>query len=196
MSTLIIAIGAQNSYLLRQGLKRQAVFLVATICFFGDALMVTLGTAGLGALLAGSKLLNVAIAFAGAAFLSVYGIRSLRAARHAKGLDLAEADKISRASIAMTALAVSLLNPHVILDTVVIIGGIATRYEGAARTACALGAITVSLVWFYGLGYGARGLAPVLTKPKIWRFIDLIIGAMMLCLALSLARDGYLLLRK
>jgi L-lysine exporter family protein LysE/ArgO len=195
MAALIVAIGVQNSFVLRQGLKRQSVFIVATICFLCDALMVTIGTAGLGALLAQSPILNMIIAFAGAAFLLVYGVRTLLAAKRAQGLDLAEADKASRASVIATALAVSFLNPHVILDTIVIIGGVTTRYEGLPRLLCALGAVTVSCLWFYGLAYGARSLAPILTKPKIWRLIDLIIGVMMLSLAFGLARDGYLLLR-
>ncbi|MGE3623660.1 MAG: LysE/ArgO family amino acid transporter, partial [Bdellovibrionales bacterium] len=190
MAALIMAIGVQNAFVLRQGLKREAVFTAATICFFGDMLMVVLGTAGLGALFAASPVLSLVIAFGGAAFLLYYGIRSLIAAKHAKGLDLGSAAKVSRASVALTAAAVSFLNPHAILDTVVLIGGLAGRYAEPARSLCALGAITASALWFYGIAYGARGLAPVLTKPKIWRLIDLIIGIMMLSLAFGLARDG------
>jgi L-lysine exporter family protein LysE/ArgO len=190
MAALIIAIGAQNAFVLRQGLKRQAVFITATICFACDALLVGSGAAGLGALFATSQVLRLGMTFGGAAFLTWYGLRSLHAAKTAKGLDLKSADKISRASAVLTAFAVSLLNPHVYVDTLMLVGGLAGRYEGAERIAFALGAISVSFVWFYGLAYGARWLAPVLTKPHIWRIMDLIIGLMMLVLAAGLAWDG------
>jgi len=196
MAALIVAIGVQNAFVLRQDVKREAVFMTASICLFFDALFVFLGTAGLGALIAASSRLNMLIAFGGAAFLLVYGIRSLWTAKKAQGLNLAGANKISRANIAATAVAVSALNPHVILDTIVIVGGTATRYEGASRIACAFGAVAMSAAWFYGLGYGAKELTPILTKPKIWRLIDLIIGLIMLSLAFGLARDGYLLSRQ
>lgn len=194
MSGLILAIGAQNAFVLRQGLKRQAVFIVASICFLCDAALVGLGAIGLGALFAESRMLNLGVAFGGAGFLAFYGLRSLHAAKTAKGIDLSAADRVSRTSVVLTAFAVSLLNPHVYIDTVMLVGGLAARYEGAARVACALGAITVSAVWFYALAYGARWLAPVLTRPKIWRIIDLIIGVMMLSLAMGLARDGAMML--
>jgi len=195
MAGLIVAIGAQNAFVLRQGLMHRATFIVATICFLCDAALVTLGAFGLGALFAESRMLSLGVAFGGAAFLAFYGLRSVHAAKTAKGLDLASADKVSRASAILTSFAVSLLNPHVYIDTVMLVGGLAARYEGAARYACALGAISVSAIWFYGLGYGARWLAPVLAKPKIWRIMDLIIGLMMLALAAGLARDGVVLMQ-
>lgn len=195
MAALIVAIGVQNAFVLRQGLKRQSVFIAATICFGCDVLLVGLGTAGLGALFAASRNLSLLVAFGGATFLFFYGMRSLHAAKKAEGLDLKAAEKASRTGIILTAFAVSLLNPHAILDTVVLVGGMAARYQGSAQLACAFGAVTASGVWFYSLAYGARWLAPVLTRPKIWRIIDLIIGLMMLTLAISLARDGMQLLR-
>lgn len=195
MASLIIAIGVQNAFVLRQGLKRDATFIAATICFFCDVLLVTLGTAGLGALFAASRTLSLLIAFGGAGFLAFYGVRALHAAKTAAGLDLKSAEKASRTGVIVTAFAVSLLNPHAILDTVVLVGGLAARQEGVARAICAFGAVTASGLWFYGIGYGARWLAPVLTKPKIWRVIDLVIGLMMLALAFGLAWDGFRLLR-
>jgi len=194
MAALIVAIGAQNAFLLRQGLKHQSVFIVATICFFGDVFFVVLGTAGVGALVAGSAVLSAIMAFGGAAFLAVYGVRSLLAAKRAKGLDPDSGAKASRATAVLTAFAVTFLNPHVLIDTVVIVGGMATRYEGASRILYAAGVLTVSAIWFYGLGYGARVLAPVLTKPKVWQIIDLVIGILMLSLAVGLARDGVALI--
>ncbi len=195
MASLIVAIGVQNAFVLRQGVKHQSTFIAASICFGCDVLMVGLGTAGLGSLFASSHRLSLLVAFGGAAFLAFYGLRSLLAAKKAKGLDLKIADKASRAGTILTAFAVSLLNPHAILDTVVLVGGLAARYQGTARIACALGAVTASGAWFYSLAYGAKRLAPVLTKPKVWRVIDLVIGVMMLGLAISLAHDGVQLLR-
>jgi L-lysine exporter family protein LysE/ArgO len=191
MAALIIAIGVQNAFVLRQGLKRQAAFTAATVCFLCDATLVTLGTAGLGAVISTSRSLSLLMAWGGAVFLAFYGLRSLYAARRAQGLDLKAVDRASRAGVIFTALAVSLLNPHAIIDTVVLVGGLAGRYEGVARIAYASGAVTASGVWFYGLAYGARGLAPILTKPKVWRIIDSIIGLMMLSLAIGLAWDGF-----
>jgi L-lysine exporter family protein LysE/ArgO len=195
MAALIIAIGIQNAFVLRQGLQRRAAFLAASICFACDVLLVTFGTLGLGALFASSKMLSLVITFGGAAFLAFYGLRALHAAKTAKGIDLQKAASASAASIAFTALGVSLLNPHAIIDTVVLVGGMAARYQGVDQIACIAGAITASGVWFYSLAYGARSLAPILTRPKIWRVIDLIIGVMMLALAISLALDGLRLLR-
>lgn len=195
MAALIVAIGVQNAFVLRQGVRRRSVFIAATICFLCDVLLVSLGTAGLGALLTANPLLSLAIAWCGAAFLLFYGVRSLHAAQQAKGLDLKSAEQASRANIMATALAVSLLNPHALIDTIVLVGGLAARYQGAAQIVCALGAITASGLWFYSLAYGAKWLAPILTKPKIWRVIDLVIGVMMLSLAYGLAKDGVQLLR-
>lgn len=193
MLALIVAIGIQNAFVLRQGVKREAVFLASTICFLCDVALVTIGTAGLGALIAKSIILRMIIALGGATFLCFYGMRALFAAKHAKGLDLSMAGKVRRRAIVGTALAVSLLNPHSILDTVVIVGGLAAQDEGLERALCALGAISASALWFYSIGYGAHWLAPVLSQPKIWRFIDLIIGFMMLSLAFGLIRDGWVL---
>jgi L-lysine exporter family protein LysE/ArgO len=190
MASLIIAIGVQNAFVLRQGLQGRAVFITASICFACDVLLIGLGAAGLSALFAASRSLSLLIAFGGAGFLGFYGVRSLRAAQAAKGLKLDEANRLSRTNVALTALAVSLLNPHAILDTVVLAGGLAARHQGIERIICAVGAMSASGVWFYGLAYGARWLAPVLSKPKVWRVIDLAIGLMMLALAAGLAWDG------
>jgi L-lysine exporter family protein LysE/ArgO len=190
MAALIVAIGVQNAFVLRQGLHRRSAFLAATICLLCDVALVTLGTAGLGAVISTSRPLSLLLALGGASFLLFYGLRSLHKAHKAQGLNLQISDYASRTSITLTAFAVSLLNPHAILDTVVLVGGLAARYEGGARIACAFGAITASGVWFYSLAYGARGLAPILSKPKIWRIIDLVIGLMMLGLSVGLAWDG------
>lgn len=194
MAGLILGIGAQNTFVLRQGAKRESVFIVASICLLCDASLVLIGAEGLGAVIAASRLFSLLMAGAGVAFLVWYGIRSLHAAKTAKGLN--SGSKTSRKGLVLTAFAVSLLNPWVYIDTVGLVGGLAGRYEGNERIACALGAITVSAIWFYAIGYGAGWLAPVLKKPKVWRIIDLIIGFTMLMLAVGLARDGIALFQK
>lgn len=194
MVTLIVAIGVQNAFVLRQGINRQATFVAATICFMCDVVLVSAGAAGLGALFAASRMLSLVIAFGGATFLAFYGLRALHAAKTAQGLDTKSGDAVPLRNTVMTALAVSLLNPHALLDTLVLAGGFAARYEGGLRLACALGSVTASGVWFYSLAYGARRLAPVLARPQVWRIIDLAIGLMMLSLAVSLAKDGINLL--
>jgi len=194
MASLIVAIGLQNAFVLRQGVKHQDVFLTVTICFLCDALLISIGAAGLGALFSSSHILALVISFGGCAFLVAYAIRALHAAKKTKGLDLKSAEKVSRANIILASFAVSLLNPHAILDTIVLVGGLAARYEDTARYMCALGAITASCIWFYSIGYGAKKLAPFLSKPKIWRIVDLIIGLMMLVLAFSFAKNGIQLL--
>jgi L-lysine exporter family protein LysE/ArgO len=193
MAGLIVAIGVQNAFVLRQGLKRQAAFLTAGVCFLCDASLIAIGATGLGTLIAGHDSLRLMATIGGVLFLAIYGVRSCLAARHTKGLDLTDTTPLPKIKIITTALAVSLLNPHAILDTVVLIGGLAARYPGMGKTAFAVGAMSASLLWFYGLALGARWLAPALTKPKVWQVIDLIIGAMMLAFAASLARDAWML---
>ena len=195
MGSLIIAIGMQNAFVLRQGVKQQYAFLAASICFSCDVLMVVLGTLGLGALLAASHFLSLVVAWGGALFLAFYALRFFHAAKTSQGLALHMTETPPLWETLTTAFAVSVLNPHAIIDTVVLVGGLAGRYQGAAQWACAIGAMTASGLWFYGLALGARWLAPLLAKPKVWRVIDGVIGIMMLGLAASLAHDGIKLLQ-
>lgn len=195
MIALIIAIGVQNAFVLQQGIKHEHTFLVAAVCSLCDAALIVLGAVGLGALITNNLTLNLIIGWGGAAFLFVYALRSFFAAYRATGLKVGSARRGSRNNVMVKALAVSLLNPHAILDTVVLVGGLAARYEGAARTACAVGGMTASFLWFFGLAYGARWLAPVLSRPSVWRVVDIVIGLMMLSLAVSLALDGWTLLQ-
>jgi L-lysine exporter family protein LysE/ArgO len=190
MASLVVAIGVQNVFVLRQGLERRATFTAATICFLCDVFLVAIGTLGLATLFSASRFLTLLITLGGALFLLIYGARALRAAWKAKGLILNKSKVFSYKKTILTALAVSLLNPHALLDTIVIVGGFSAHYEGAARLACALGAMSASGIWFYSLAYGARYLAPLLSKPKIWRVIDLIIGLMMISLSANLGYDA------
>jgi L-lysine exporter family protein LysE/ArgO len=184
--SLIVAIGAQNAFVLRQGLARRRVALVATICFLCDAGLIALGALGLGEMIAGSDLLRRATAWGGAAFIAAYGLRALWRVRRANVLAADGAAEHRAAAAAAQALAFSLLNPHVYLDTVVLIGSIAAQVPDAARAWFALGAMGASALWFYGLGFGATQLAPLFRKPAAWRALDLVIGVVMLAIAAGL----------
>jgi L-lysine exporter family protein LysE/ArgO len=185
--SLIVAIGAQNDFLLRQGLRREHVFVLATICFLSDATLITLGCAGLGTLVQAHPGLVQAIRWIGAAFLSLYGLRSARAALHPQVLETdLSTTSAGRTTAVRAMLALTWLNPHVYLDTVLLLGGIAGRYPGAARVAFAFGAMTASMLWFYGLGYGAGRLAVLFHRPGTWRVLDALIALTMWSIAVSL----------
>ena len=182
---LIIAIGAQNAFVLRQGLKREGRLLVALLCTFCDAVLIALGAAGFGGLIAHLPWLTWAAAWLGALFLLFYGAFAFRRALHPAAL-ADDAPNISRASLTATVLALSLLNPHVYLDTVVLIGGLSAQYPLSARGWFAGGAVTASAFWFFGLTYGASLFVPLFRRPVIWRILDMVIGGIMWAIAASL----------
>jgi L-lysine exporter family protein LysE/ArgO len=186
-ASLIIAIGAQNAFVIRQGLKRQHVLLIVSLCSFCDAILIFLGAEGFGTLIANFPNLTHYAAWAGGAFLLFYGARSFKAALNpgALHIDTTTAPTLPGAIILQT-LAFSLLNPHVYLDTVVLLGSLAAQFSGAARRAFALGAMTASFVWFFAVGFGAAWAAPLFKKPAAWRILDLLIGVIMWALAASL----------
>nr|WP_246350947.1 LysE/ArgO family amino acid transporter [Deinobacterium chartae] len=183
---LIIAIGAQNAFVLRQGLLRQHRFLVALISALGDAALIVLGVFGLGSIFASSPLLIRIATWGGAAFLIVYGARALRSALRPRALDLEAQPAASRRGIVLSTLAFSLLNPHVYLDTVVLIGSLAAGYGLGGRLGFAGGAVAASFVWFFALAFGASALVPLFRKPAAWRVLDALVGAVMWLLAVSL----------
>lgn len=184
---LIVAIGAQNAFVLRQGVQRQYVLTSALICTLCDMLLIYAGVAGMGTLIAASPILLIVAQWGGAAFLAWYGVRSARAAL-APGALLVEraAGAPSHAATAVSALSFSLLNPHVYLDTVVLLGAVGGREFGLARSAFTAGAMLASALWFFGLGYGARLLAPLFAKPAAWRMLDGLIALVMWTIAASL----------
>ena len=187
-ASLIIAIGAQNAFVLQQGIRRQHVFVVAAICAILDAILIALGAAGFGAVVSGSPVLASAAAWGGALFLFAYGARSFLAARRDDVLEvdaLASGEQPLWTAVTLT-LAVTLLNPHVYLDTVVLLGSVASRYPGAERVAFAAGAMSASAVWFFSLAYGAGRLAPLFSRPRAWQVLHLGIGAVMWWIAASL----------
>jgi L-lysine exporter family protein LysE/ArgO len=187
---LIIAIGAQNAFVLRQGLLRRHVFAVATVCAISDLFLIAAGVAGLGSLIRAAPAFGDAVTIAGALFLFGYGVLAFRRAIAPGRLDAAPEGVSGPASAILTAFALTFLNPHVYLDTVVLIGSLSARYQGAAAIAFGWGAGIASIAWFYGLGYGARLLAPLFARPTAWRLLDLSIGVVMWAIALRLALEA------
>ncbi len=184
--SLILAIGAQNAFVLRQGLLQSHVFWVCSVCAASDALLIVAGVGGVNVALNGAPGVVLALRYAGAAFLLGYGIRSFRSAwRGTGGLQAAGPGPESLSATLLTCLALTWLNPHVYLDTVLLIGSISTQYAGHT-VAFGLGAALASVVFFFSLGYGARLLRPVFAKPAAWRWLDLAIGLVMLSIAAGL----------
>ncbi|MDP9156139.1 MAG: LysE/ArgO family amino acid transporter [Pseudomonadota bacterium] len=179
-ASLIIAIGAQNAFVLRQGLKRRHVGLVVSICALIDVLLIGLGIGGMGALIARAPVLLDVIRWAGAVFLFLYGVRAFHAAWKGPGHLQAENGETQTAlKAASTVLALSLLNPHVYLDTVVLLGGIGAQYGWPGNAWFAAGAMCSSVIWFTTLGFGARLLRPLFEKDLSWRVLDVIVGVVM-----------------
>lgn len=184
--SLIVAIGAQNAFILRQGLLRQHVFVLCLICSLSDAVLIAAGVAGLGTLVARSPLLISAVTLAGAAFLLAYAALALRRAFRPDALHAAKGGTTSLKAAVGACLAFTFLNPHVYLDTVLLIGSLSGAYQGAARVSYAVGAAAASFVWFFGLGYGARLLQPVFARPRSWRVLDTLIAIVMASLGSGL----------
>jgi L-lysine exporter family protein LysE/ArgO len=188
-ASLIIAIGAQNAFVLRQGLARAQVFLVAGLCSLADAALIALGAGAFAALVAALPALAAAAAWGGALFLLAYGARALLGALRPGRLEAGGGAVRGAWKAAALTLAVSLLNPHVYLDTVVLIGSVAAQLAPAERLAFALGAMAASFAWFFGLALGARRLAPLFARPIAWRLLDLAIAGVMWSIAGALVWD-------
>lgn len=189
--SLIIAIGAQNVFVLRQGLRRDHVTLVVAICAVSDAVLIAAGVSGIGLVVTTLPWLTTAARVAGAAFLAVYGVLAARRALRPGGeaIDLNAQPAARRGSgawgIALTTLALTWLNPHVYLDTVFLLGSIGAAH-GDAKWWFAAGAMLASMLWFAGLGFGARLLGRWLTRPTAWRWLDGGIAVVMWVLAVNL----------
>jgi len=184
--SLIIAIGAQNAFVLSQGLRKQFNGLIAVTCCSLDILLIFAGIAGMGALIANSSYLMLTAALFGGGFLTVYGAIALKSAITPKPLRAEHSPLNSRKAAILTTMAISLLNPHVYLDTVVLIGSIGGQYPVPERWWFAAGAALASVVWFFSLSWGAKKLAPLFSKPTTWRVLDGVICLMMWSIALSL----------
>lgn len=188
-AALIIAIGAQNAFVLRQGIRREHVFLVAMICAVSDFLLISLGVAGVGGLIQKSPWLLASARYGGAIFLLAYAAFALRRAVSSLATQLEtsnSANAMSAKSAVLACLAFTYLNPHCYLDTVVLLGAISGKYELPDRWYFGAGAMISSFVWFFSLAYGARLLAPLFAKPVAWRILDSIIAAVMSVVAISL----------
>jgi L-lysine exporter family protein LysE/ArgO len=183
---LIIAIGAQNAFVLSQGLRREYHWSIAALCSLIDALLITAGIAGMGALIGQSELMLKLISWVGGVFLLWYGANALRSALRSESLGLSDSNFSSLRSALLTTLALSLLNPHVYLDTVVLLGSIGGRYPEQQRYWFGTGAALFSLIWFFSLSLGARWLAPLFRKPVSWRILDVLVCVMMWTLAVLL----------
>ena len=184
--SLIIAIGAQNAFVLRQGLRRDHVFVVCLTCTLSDALLISLGVFALGTVTDLIPGIEPALRYGGAAFLLAYGLRSARSAMTGGGaLTSGDGTRQGLGATLATALAFTFLNPHVYLDTVLLIGSIASQYPGR-EAAFGAGAVTGSFLFFFSLGYGARLLAPVFARPNAWRVLDGVIAVVMIGLAIKL----------
>lgn len=187
---LIVAIGAQNAFVLRQGIKREHVLAVVLVCALSDALLITLGVAGLGSLVQRSPTLLAIARYGGAAFLIGYGLLAARRALHTQTLTTRADAPLSLLAAIGTCLAFTYLNPHCWLDTVVLLGSIASQQPEASRTAFAAGAISASFVWFFALGFGARALRGIFAQPLAWKLLDALIALVMWAIAASLLLGG------
>lgn len=185
-AALIMAIGAQNLFVLRQGLKREHVGPVVLFCGAADALLITAGVAGVGAFLAAVPQLTLMLTLGGAAFLGFYGIKALQHMASSDAVAVVSGDSVSlRGALAATA-GFTFLNPHVYLDTVLLMGAAGSAQPAALRPIFVAGAASASFAWFAALGYVARLLVPLFARPAAWRVLDAIVGVTMLSLAASL----------
>jgi L-lysine exporter family protein LysE/ArgO len=183
---LIVAIGAQNAFVLRQGLTKKHVGIVVAICAASDALLMAAGTAGLGAVLQGLPWLLETFRWLGVAYLTWFAYRSVMASRKHATLEPAEAKSLPLGKVIATVLTFTFLNPHVYLDTVLLVGSIANSF-GDQRWLYMIGAASASVIWFSSLGFGARGLSRFTSNPRFWQVLDLGIAAVMLTIAATLA---------
>ncbi len=182
-----MAIGAQNAFVLRQGIMKNYVFITALFCSLVDSLMISLGVGGLGKFLSSNQLLLEITKWTGAAFLFTYGLRSFKSVFTSHSLHAEKGpSKPSLQETLLTLAALGFLNPHVYIDAVLLLGSISAQFESASQPYFALGAITASWIWFFSLCYGARLLGPLFEKPLAWKVLDTLTGCIMWAIAYSL----------
>jgi L-lysine exporter family protein LysE/ArgO len=195
-ATLIVAIGAQNAFVLRQGIRRQHVGAIVSFCALADLLLIAAGVIGLAAVLGSAPRLTLLLTILGTGFLIWYGLSALVRALHPHTLYAGAVAQPLSLRVAMAqAAGFTLLNPHVYLDTVLLMGTIGARQPSDARAWFVGGAAAASGVWFTSLGYGARLLAPLFARPRSWRILDTLVGATMLMLAALLVRQTLAVIR-
>lgn len=186
--SLIVAIGAQNAFVLRQGLARRHVGPVVAVCAISDLVLIVAGVAGIGTVVEHAGWVIDVVRWAGVAFLTWYAVGALLRARRATSLEAATGEDATLGRAVRTAVALTWLNPHVYLDTVLLLGSIANTHP--ERWWFAVGAGTASILWFSGLGFGARLAHRWLSTPRAWQVLDVLIGLTMLAIAASLALGG------
>jgi L-lysine exporter family protein LysE/ArgO len=184
--SLIIAIGAQNAFVLRQGLTRKYIIPVVLICSLSDALLITLGTAGLGALIQTLPLLLEILRWLGVGYLTWFGISAVRKVLAKDTLQVSDESSVSFKRTILMTLGFTYLNPHVYLDTVIFVGSLANQF-GENKWSFALGAVCASFFWFFSLGFTASKMAVLMAKPMFWKILDIFIAAVMFSLAINLA---------
>ncbi len=187
---LIVAIGAQNAFVLSQGVRGNHHVTVALICILCDAIFITAGVAGIGGTVSANPALAQWVAWGGAGFLFVYGCGSLRSAVRGGSLETSDRAALSLGAAILTTLAVTLLNPHFYLDTVILLGGISSRFHGEHRLLFWAGAVSASTLWFICLSLGGQMLAPIFRKQLSWRILDTLVWATMWTIAASLVMHG------
>ncbi len=188
-AALIIAIGAQNAFVLRQGIRREHVLIIVLVCAGADGLLIAAGIAGLGALIRSLPIVLDIARYGGAVFLLAYGMAATRRALRARQLIVDVGAGASLAAALSTCLAFTFLNPHVYLDTVILLGSLASQRgddEQCGRWVFGAGAMAASFVWFFALGYGARLLGPLFGRPGAWRVFDALIALIMFGLGIAL----------
>lgn len=184
--SLIIAIGAQNAYVLRMGLARHHVVPIVAICTLSDVALIAVGVGGLGGVIRSAPTALQVFRWVGVAYLTYFALASFRRAAHPGALDADVSPRVTRSSVVSTTLALTFLNPHVYLDTVLLLGSIASQY-GHRRWSFALGAALASAAWFSSLGFGARLASRFMSRSATWRVLDIIIGVIMTLVAVKLA---------
>jgi len=184
--SLIIAIGAQNAFVIRQGLTKKHVLLVVLICAVSDALLIFLGVAGLGALISGLPWLLEIIRWFGVAYLSWFGVKALMSAFKTQTLDASGVQSASAKTVVLSVLGFTFLNPHVYLDTVILLGSIGNQF-GPDKWWFAIGGAVASVVWFSSIGFGAKAASRFMSKPIFWKVLDSLIALVMFSIAIMLA---------
>jgi L-lysine exporter family protein LysE/ArgO len=184
--SLIIAIGAQNAFVIRQGLSRSNVLLVVLICAASDAVLIFLGTGGLGTLIQSKPALLEFIRWFGVLYLTWFGIKAVRSVLSNQSLEVGEGASSSKKAAILSVLGFTFLNPHVYLDTVILLGSIANQFE-EDRWFFALGASIGSFLWFSAIGFGAKAASRFMSRPVFWKILDSIIAVVMFSVAIFLA---------
>ncbi len=189
--SLILAIGSQNAFVLRQGLKKEHIFVVCLICAVSDAALISMGVSGFSLIIKTTPWIEPLARYGGALFLFVYGAMNFWSAFNTnESLNPADTKISSLSKIVLTCLAFTWLNPHVYLDTLMLIGSISTQYVGQ-KVEFTIGAVMASFIFFFSLGYGARVLRPFFENPKSWKILDFSIGCIMWLIAFSLVKNHF-----